>query len=50
MLSDDDLHLQCKSDLCPLTLIFLFLTEHHNMKAYGGVEIQLHALLTSGLD
>jgi len=28
----------------------LFLTDHHPMKAYWGVEVYLHALLTSALD
>jgi hypothetical protein len=27
----------------------LYLAKHHSMKMYGGVEIQLHAFLTSEL-
>jgi predicted PolB exonuclease-like 3'-5' exonuclease len=30
--------------------LLLCLTKHHTMKTYVGVEIQLHAFLTSGLD
>jgi len=33
-----------------LSLCFLFLTEHHAMKAYWGVKVQIHAFLNLALD
>jgi len=30
--------------------LFLCLTKHHAMKTYGGVELQIHAFITSALD
>jgi hypothetical protein len=29
-------------------LVFIFLTEHHTMKAYWGVEVQIHAFFYLG--
>jgi hypothetical protein len=35
-----------KGKFCPCA----FLTDHHAMKAYWGVEVKLHAFLTSAVD
>jgi hypothetical protein len=40
----------CYVMLCYVMLRTLCLTKHHSMKTYWGVEVYLHALLTSALD